>query len=220
MKLPHREADAFVLAGGKSSRMGRDKALIQVAGRPLIQFALETLRGAHLEARVGGAQCDLSEFAPVIADAPGDSGLGPLAGVCAALAACTSRFAVFLPVDLPMIPANLIEYLVHHAVVTEAVVTVVSVAGFVQTFPAVVNCAALDTLRDRLHSDDRNCLKVFRAAAEGLSGGLSVLQVESLVQSGHVWDARALYPRQWFLNVNTPDDLRQVDELAGRSPVG
>lgn len=209
MSLRPPDAEGFVLAGGRSSRMGRDKALIEVAGRPLVEHAIEILRGAGLEPRIAGAQGNLTRFASVVADVQGDSGLGPLAGICAALAACESRFAVFLPVDLPLIPASLIEYLVHHAIVSEAAVTVVSVAGFVQTFPAVVDRAALGSLRESLHSGDRNCLRAFRA----VPGDLSVLALELLVQPGQLRHPRTLHPSQWFLNVNTPEDVERVSAV-------
>jgi molybdopterin-guanine dinucleotide biosynthesis protein A len=211
------DAEGFVLAGGRSSRMGRDKALIEVAGRPLIQHSLQILRGAGLEPRIAGAQTDLSGFASVVPDGPEDSGLGPLAGICAALSACARRFAVMLPVDLPLIPASLIEYLLYHARVAEAAVTVASVAGFVQTLPAVVDRAALAPLADTLQSGDRNCLKAFRAAGGDLAGGFHVLAVELLVQTGHVRHPLAMHPGQWFLNVNTSEDLRLLNGLTAGS---
>jgi molybdenum cofactor guanylyltransferase len=213
LSLLHPDAEGFILAGGKSSRMGRDKALIEVAGRPLLEHSLQILREVGLDPRLAGAKVDLSDFAPVVPDRPDQSGLGPLAGICSALSACARRFAVFLPVDLPLIPASLIDYLVHHATVTDAAVTVVSVAGFVQTFPAVVDRGALGPLRERLHSGDRNCLKAFRAAGSVVPGGFSVLPLEQLVQPGQVRHPRALHPGQWFLNVNTPDDLKLLNGL-------
>ena len=213
MSLPLTEFEGFVLAGGRSSRMGQDKALIEVAGRALLEHSLEILRSARLKARIAGARSELSEYAPVIPDTPGESGLGPLAGICAALSACTCRIAVFLPADLPLIPAQLIEYLLYHSAVTEAAVTVVSVAGFVQTFPAIIERAAMGSLREHLHSEDRNCLKAFRSTGNALSGGFSVLPLELLVQPGEVQHPRGLNPSRWFLNVNTPDELRRLDEL-------
>lgn len=219
MSLLHPDAEGFVLAGGKSSRMGQEKALIEVAGRPLLEHSLQILREAGIKPRIAGSKVNLSEFASVVADGPGDSGLGPLAGICCALSACTTRLGVFLPVDLPLIPPSLIEYLVHHAIVTDAAVTVVSVTGFVQTFPAVIDRAALGSFTETLHSGDRNCLKAFRAAGSVLPGGFSVLPLELLAQPGQVRQVRALHPGQWFLNVNTPDDLAVLDELmAERNP--
>ena len=216
MSLLHPDAEGFVLAGGKSSRMGRDKALIEVAGRPLLEHSLQILHEAGLESRIAGATVDLSNFAPVVPDRQGQSGLGPLAGICSALSECSRRFAVFLPVDLPLIPASLIDYLLHHAIVTEAAVTLASVAGFVQTFPAVIDRAALGSLMESLHSGDRNCLKAFRTAGSALPGGFSALPLELLVQPGQVKHLRALYPGQWFVNVNTPDDLKLLNELEPR----
>ena len=87
--------EGFVLAGGKSSRMGQEKALIEVAGRPLLEHSLQILREAGIKPRIAGSKVDLSEFASVVADGPGHSGLGPLAGICCALSACTTRFGVF-----------------------------------------------------------------------------------------------------------------------------
>jgi molybdenum cofactor guanylyltransferase len=214
LSLPACDVEGFVLAGGRSSRMGQDKALIQLGGRPLVQHALDILRGAGLDPRIGGARADLSAFAHVVTDEPGHAGLGPLAGIRAALAVCERRAAVFLPVDLPLIPAELIEYLIHHALITGAAVTVVSVGGFTQTFPAVIDRAAATHLRARLNSEDRNCLKAFRAAGAALPGGFTALQVELLVQPGQVRHPRGLYPAQWFLNVNSPEDLKVAESLA------
>ena len=103
----------FVLAGGQSSRMGADKALIQLAGRPLIAHAIRILRQAGLDASIAGARSSLSAFAPVIQDTHPDR--GPLAGICSALASTSARYAVFLPVDLPLLPPSLVSFLLHHA---------------------------------------------------------------------------------------------------------
>src|SRR5208283_1504444 len=133
------DATGFVLAGGRSARMGQDKALLQFAGQPLIAYALSILADAGLPASIAGADPEsraaLSAYAPVIDDS--QPGLGPLAGVCEALAATTARYAVFLSVDTPFVPPSLVAYLLHHARITGHAVTVPSVAGFAQTFPAV-----------------------------------------------------------------------------------
>jgi molybdenum cofactor guanylyltransferase len=211
LSLP--DAEGFVLAGGRSSRMGQEKALIQLEGKPLIWHALEILRAAGLESRIAGARSDFSQLGPVIPDAPRQSGLGPLAGICSALSAATSRFAVFLPIDQPLIPAGLLEYLLHHAMVTASAITVVSVAAFTQTFPAVIDRAALPGLESSLHSGDHNTLRAFRSAAAGIERPFGALQLELLVQSGQVRDPRGMHPVQWFLNINSPSDLKGAEVL-------
>lgn len=217
MSLPHLHtpvaADGFILAGGQSRRMGRDKALILLAGSPLVQHASNLFCSAGLEPRIAGAQSDLSSFAPTLPDDPAQSGLGPLSGICSALAKASAPFAIFLPVDLPLLPASLIVYLLHHTTVTQSAVTVVSVAGFIQTFPAVIDPAALTSLQASLHSDDRNCLRAFRAAADLLTKPFSVLPVELLIQAGQVSSPQDLPPGLWFLNINAPHDLSRAEAL-------
>ena len=183
--LPVPTAGGFILAGGRSIRMGQDKALIPLAGRPLIQHAVSILRDAGLEPVIAGVRSDFSLIAPTLIDDPLRSGLGPLSGICTALASSTDAYAVFLPVDLPLLPPGLIPLLLKHAAITQSAVTLVSVAAFVQTFPVVIDRSALAQLQVRLLSDNRNCLQAFREASTALSKPFSVLPVESLLQPGH-----------------------------------
>ncbi len=226
MSLPHprtndTSVDGFILAGGRSSRMGQDKALIALGDVPLIQRALTILRSAGLEPRIAGAKSDLSSFAPTLPDepfqsGPSQTGFGPLAGICSALASSTARYAAFLPIDLPLLPACLIDYLVHRAMVTESAITAVSVAGFVQTFPVVIDRVGLPVLESILRSNDRNCLRAFRATADANYRPFSVQPVESLVQSGQVSHPQGFPAADWFLNVNSPGDLTRAETLLGQ----
>lgn len=205
------DAAGFVLAGGRSSRMGADKALVELAGQPLVVHALRLLRDAGLSASIAGAQSSLAAYAPVVEDARADS--GPLAGVCAALASCSARYAVFVPVDLPFLPASLVAWMLHYARVRDAAVTVPAVNGYGQTFPAVVNRAALSALEGSLKAGNRGCFSAFQAAAAQLHRPLTVLGVEVLVQAGQVSHPEDLPAVEWFLNVNSPADLRRADAI-------
>lgn len=222
MSLPHPEADCatadgFILAGGQSRRMGRDKALVELAGKPLIRHALDILWSASLSPRIAGAMSDLSAFASTLPDDPSQPpGLGPLAGICSGLASSTARYTVFLPIDLPLIPPSLIDYLLHRAMVTESAITAVSVAGFIQTFPVAIHHAGLEILHSSLRSDDRNCLRAFRAMAEALSHPFSIQPVELLVQSGHISHPQGLPPADWFLNINSPRELARAETILGQ----
>jgi molybdenum cofactor guanylyltransferase len=210
-------ADGFVLAGGRSSRMGQDKALIPLSGKPLLQHALAILRNVGLEPRIAGARSDFSSFAPTLPDNPSDSGRGPLSGICAGLAASATDLAVFLPVDLPLLPSSLIAWLLQLAATTRSAVTLVSVAGFVQTFPVVIDRLALWSLQSSLGSDDRNCLRALREASTTISKPFSILPVELLLQPHHVAHPSGFPPAIWFLNVNSPHDLARAEHLLRRT---
>jgi molybdopterin-guanine dinucleotide biosynthesis protein A len=199
----------FVLAGGRSSRMAADKALQLFAGEPLVAHALTILRQAGLPAFIAGARSPLAPFAPVVED--WQPGMGPLGGICAALAATSASRAVFLPVDLPLLPASLLIYLLHHARITGRAITLASVNGFAQTFPVVVGREALPVLRSELEAGRMGCFSAFQAA--GLGQPLSLIPLESLVQTGHIAHPGGLPAVHWFLNVNTPEDLRHAEGI-------
>jgi molybdopterin-guanine dinucleotide biosynthesis protein A len=149
------EAVGFVLAGGRSSRMGADKSLVLLNDQPLVAHALAIFGQAGLAASVAGGQPGLSAFASLVED--NRPNLGPLSGICAALASTPARWAIFLAVDLPLLPASLVVCLLRHARITGRAITMSSVNGFAQTFPAVVNRAALPMLERELESGRGGC---------------------------------------------------------------
>ncbi len=219
---PEPEAAGFILAGGESRRMGKDKALLLFDGRPLVENALKILREAGLPASIAGAPADrstsagwfagarspLASYAPVVPDA--EPGHGPLGGVVAALACTAAQHAVILPVDQPLLPASLLVFLLHHARITGRAVTVPSVGGFSQTFPAVLKQEVLPALKVELDAGRGGCFSAFQAAAASLHEPISVVAAELLAQAGQVSDPEGAPLAHWFLNVNTPADLRRA----------
>lgn len=211
-------AAGFVLAGGQSRRMGRDKALVEFAGRPLVEHALDILEQAGLSGAIAGVQAStrasLEAFAPVLEDA--SPGLGPLSGICAALAATSARHAIFISVDQPLLPPSLLIFLLRHARITGSAVTVASVSGFAQTFPAVIDRAALSVLQNELDAERNGCFAAFQAASQALDQPLRSVAVEILAQSGQVHDQQGRPPVHWFLNLNTPADLERAEAFQRR----
>jgi len=101
---------AVLLAGGKSTRMGRDKTLLDFDGEPLWQRQLNTLRHLYPDQLLisGPPRKDWKEC-EVIADEIVDA--GPLAGVSRALRSCTSPLLLVLAVDLPVMTADYLSSL-------------------------------------------------------------------------------------------------------------
>ncbi len=108
-----------VVAGGRAMRMGhRDKALLPLAGKPLLAHVLDRL-APQVAAIVLSANGDLSRYArfglPAVADAP-DGGRGPLAGVLtgmrwAANHRSGAHYLLTVPCDTPFLPRDLAEAL-------------------------------------------------------------------------------------------------------------
>jgi len=214
MQTPN--AAGFVLAGGKSSRMGRDKALVEFRGQPLVAHALRILREAGLSTSIAGSQPGLEAYAPVVPDP--NPGLGPLGGVCAALASIETQWAVFVSIDQPLLPPSLLRSLLHHAESSGKPVVLASLAGFAQTFPAVVDRALLPALQAELDFGRAGCFSAFKAASNRAGYPIEVLAAEVLSQNGQVSHPDGVAPENWFLNINSADDLRIAEAIVAPDP--
>jgi molybdopterin-guanine dinucleotide biosynthesis protein A len=125
---PRQEAVAgLVLAGGRARRMsGIDKGLIEIAGRPMIDYVLERLRpqvGQVLINANRNPEIYNSYGHPVVADAL-DGFLGPLAGVSSALRRLECPFLLTVPCDTPLLPGNLAVRMLETLVAERADVAV------------------------------------------------------------------------------------------------
>ncbi|HEY6938075.1 MAG TPA: molybdenum cofactor guanylyltransferase [Terriglobales bacterium] len=125
----------FVLAGGKSSRMGADKALLELGGKTLLLRTLELARAVSEDVRIVGAREKLKEFALVVEDRYPNR--GPLGGIHSALASTSSDFNLILAVDLPFLEKKFLQHLVAEALASDAVVTLPRAGGGLQPLCAV-----------------------------------------------------------------------------------
>ena len=90
-----------MLAGGNSSRMGADKALLPLAGKPLVEHAVTKLERLCAEVKVLGSNPALEAFAPLVPDLR--PGCGPMGGIEAALLDSKFDWNLILPVDVPFL---------------------------------------------------------------------------------------------------------------------
>jgi molybdopterin-guanine dinucleotide biosynthesis protein A len=124
---------------------------------------------------------------------------------------------VFVPVDLPLLPTSLLWLLQNRAQITGNAITLTSVAGFVETFPVVLDKMVLPALRAEFEAGRRGCYSAFRAAAATLGQQVNVVAAELLVQTGQVKHPTGLPPSRWFFNVNSEIDLRRAHAFRGVS---
>src|SRR5580704_972923 len=110
---PARDVTAFILAGGKSTRMGVDKAFLDYDGCTLVARALDLARSVTAEVRIVGSQEKFAALAPVVEDIFRDR--GPLGGIHAALQASLTDLNVMLAVDTPFVSPAFMQYLISEA---------------------------------------------------------------------------------------------------------
>jgi molybdopterin-guanine dinucleotide biosynthesis protein A len=121
------EVTAFILAGGKSARMGVDKAFVDFDGRTLLARVLDVARSVTSDVRIVGSHEKFGAFAPVVEDVFREC--GPLGGIHAALRASPAELNLMLAVDTPFVPELLLRYLIDHARSTPEARVVVPRAG-------------------------------------------------------------------------------------------
>ena len=177
--------DGAVLAGGASTRMGRDKALIEVDGVPMVTIAVDALRGAGASDVwvVGGDREAIEALGHrwVPDRHPGD---GPLGGVITALAEATADVVAVLACDHVAAAAPAVRIVV--GALGDGDVAVPVVEGRSQTLHAAWRRSALERLE-----------VVFEAGGRSVRDGLAVLDVVQILDGDPCW----------FADADTPDDL-------------
>lgn len=198
----HRLVDdlaAFVLAGGKSSRMGRDKAFLQLGNETLLARSLKLASAVSERVRIVGDPKKLAGFAPVIEDIHRDC--GPLGGIHAALSSTAAELNLMLAVDLPFLEPAFLGYLTAEAKKCDAVVTVPRAGGGFQPLCAVYRREFAALAEEALRSQ-RNKIDV-------LFGRIKprIIDEQELTRAG--------FSPEMFRNLNTPEDLadalRKID---------
>jgi molybdenum cofactor guanylyltransferase len=192
MDGPSPDLSAFILAGGKSTRMGADKAFVTLDGRTLLARALELARSVVSEVRIVGDPAKFSPFAPVVEDIFRDC--GPLGGIHAALRASQTDLNLILAVDVPFVSAPLLQYLIERARdPASATVTVAHVGGGWQPLCAVYRREFAAAADEALRAGHYKIDKLFEAT---LTQSISE---EELKAAG--------FSARMFRNLNTREEL-------------
>jgi molybdopterin-guanine dinucleotide biosynthesis protein A len=185
--------------------MGTDKAQLQLGGATLLERAIATAQDAGFAvsvsvaetASVSAGQLRLSGIAVVHDKHPEQ---GPLGGIEAALDSLVSeppQSALFLPVDLPLLPAAFLRWLWNRARSTDALATIPRIDGREQPLCAVYASTLAAPLRQALAGGERKVIRAFSQAVP--ANRLDRFHIEAIAPLLG-WHR----PERWFTNVNTP----------------
>lgn len=191
----------FVLAGGKSSRMGADKVFLDFGGQTLLDRALAVTRTVCGNVTIVGdpakfAACDAGKYGPVVADL--FPGCGPLGGIHAALKQSPAEFNLMLAVDMPFVSHELLEFLFAAAEDgnNHALITVPRTAKGFQPLCAIYrrefSAVAQMALREGKYKIDSAFSKV----------PVRVIEEGELAAAG--------FSERSFFNLNTPEDRQRL----------
>ena len=147
---------AAVLAGGRSTRMGRDKAALRLDGRTLAEHQAEKLLALGLTDLMISGWADRIAGTRFVPDAL--PARGPLGGIHACLGAAEHDAVLFLSVDVPLVPADALQQLLNEH---RGGITLLSVEGVPQPLIGVYDRSLRPAAEEILESDNTAVRRLF-----------------------------------------------------------
>jgi molybdenum cofactor guanylyltransferase len=196
MDGPSPDLGAFILAGGKSTRMGTDKAFVVLDGRTLLARVLELARTVTADVRMVGCAEKFAAFAPVVEDV--FQGCGPLGGIHAALRSSERELNLVLAVDMPFVSFALLQVLISRARNSSALATVPRTNTGWQPLCAIYRRQFADAAE-----------KALRAGRYKIDALFEDIPTQAIVEAELEC---AGFSTKIFCNLNTPEELMAAHE--------
>src|SRR5512146_1814736 len=192
------DVTAFILTGGRSERMGQDKASLRLpSGRTLLENALAVAGAVAGQVGIVGSREKYAGYAwagEIVDDVFRDR--GPLGGIHAALSTTTTEWNIILAVDLPGVTAALLGWILKMAREASSQVTVASVGGGLQPLCGVYRKSFRDRAEKALKDGHNKVDGSFDRAS------LRILTEEEVRAAG--------FSPEMFANVNTPEEFEKI----------
>lgn len=189
---PPLDASGVIVAGGKSRRMGRDKALLASGGETLLDRTVRVLRSCATDILIVGRNGSADSSVRWIPD--GEPGRGPLAGLVDGLHAARFPHVMAVACDLPFLDERVLRRLLTLAAGHDAVVPVIGSRA--QPLHAIYMKHALPILEKRFAGGDGSLRDAIRALRVRWVHEAELIDLDSQLRS--------------FVNVNTPEDWNRV----------
>ncbi|HET9531086.1 MAG TPA: molybdenum cofactor guanylyltransferase, partial [Blastocatellia bacterium] len=195
------EVMGFVTAGGQSSRMGRDKAWLEVDGRAMIERVIDAIAPVTCNVAIIANSDEYSRLGlPLFSDTL--SGVGPLEAIRTALRNSRTPRVVLAACDLPFVTSELFAYLLA-AADEETSVVPLDPEGRLEPLCAVYSGSALDELERFIEEGGRKVSRLFE---------LVPVRVVQFAEISNLPGADL-----FFENVNTPEEYLRAAGRVGRS---
>ncbi len=183
----------IILAGGQSSRMGKEKGLIQWKGKTLIEHAIAILSPVCEHIFISANNDHFDSFGyPVVGDLFPDC--GPMGGIFSALTKSETLNNIVIPSDTPFVTPALYRYLISHAGSFDVIVPV-DHDSFYQPLCAVYSRSVLPAMETQINE-----------RILGFTPLLSKVDIKTV----HLDSALGFYNSNTFYNINSPADLEAI----------
>jgi len=185
----------IILSGGKSSRMGLEKGTSLLMEKPLVEYSVDTLSQICENIIISANTSDYDYLGyPVVKDEVKD--VGPIGGIYTCLKSSQTEDNIVLSCDMPLIPNILIQYIYSEKALYDAVIPVFK--GFSEPMCAYYNKSITEDLLKAIHDKNYKIQDVVKEF------NTKFLDIDSNFP---------FYQDNLFANINSPNDLKEVELL-------
>lgn len=190
-----KDITGIILAGGKNSRMGANKAFLKIDGVRLIEKTLDVYRRIFNEIIiVTNDPLSYMEFADAAIVTDIYKGKGPLGGIYTGLFYAKNDYAFVSACDMPFLNMDFILYMIEHTGRHDVIVPELS-EGF-QALHAIYSRNCLAPIKRMIDADE---LKIIEFYKKVRLLSLSEEKIKPFEKNG-----------RFFLNINTPEDFENI----------
>jgi len=194
------DVSMIILAGGKNSRMKKEKAFLTVDDRPMIEKTVSEAKDHCREIIVVTNRPEAYHYLDIVVTSDLIPGRGPLSGIHAGLFKSSSFYNFVVACDMPFISMELAERLRREAENHDVIVPCWD--GGLQPLHALYSKNCAGEIEKALHNNVRKVVDVYQNLK------VKVIEEEQLIQCD-------ISPRVFF-NVNTPEDLTVAQSMVKR----
>ena len=197
---------SIILAGGKNTRLGKNKALEIIGGKTVIERVIERLRPVSNQLLIVTSS-ETNHFpgagdAEILTDLY--PGYGPLGGIYTGLVKARSRYSLAVACDMPFLNTELLKYMIEQAHGVDVVVPCLD-GGMIESLHSIYSSGCLPSVKACL---DKKQLSIERC--------IRPLNVRYVAQT----ETQAIDPRMLsFFNINYPSDLEKANAIATEETV-
>lgn len=189
------DVTGMILAGGTSRRMGRNKALLPVGDRPLVESVYRTLALLFDQIAIITNTPDEYAFLPCHKHPDIYPGAGSIAGLHSALANSATERAFVVACDMPSLNPELVRHLCSIEGEWDAIVPV-NADGYLEPLHALYNRTCLNEVQKALEADDKSILNLFDRIRTRKVLWEEICTIEGVGAA--------------FCNVNTPEEYGEI----------
>lgn len=189
------KVSGIILCGGKNSRMGKNKALLELGGKPVIMHLVETLKTLCSEIILSTNNNEL-DFLPYPKVVDHYKDIGPIAGFHSALGSSQTQDNLIVSCDTPFVSAKLLSYLLLRKKNYNLVLP--SVARHLQPMIGYFKKEMVHTIEQQIKAGNRKPINIFE--------NCKLLKIE-------ISKALPFYNEYLFFNMNTEKDYQEARRI-------